>query len=46
MLEIGINKRTLILNGERIAITNEMAHWLQENTNVVTTYKLVVEEKK
>lgn len=45
MLEIGINKRTLILNGERISITNEMAHWLQKNTSVVITYKLIPEEK-
>ena len=40
MLEIGLNKRTLVINGEKIEVSNEMVHWLQKNTQVVITYKL------
>jgi hypothetical protein len=44
MLEIGLNKRTLILNGERISITNELAHWIQKNTSIAITFNLKEEE--
>lgn len=40
MLEIGINKRILTINGEKIEITKDLANWLAKYTNVVVTFKL------
>lgn len=40
MLEIGVNKRTLYINGEKISISKELADWLAKYTNVVVTFKV------
>lgn len=40
MLEIGINKRILTINGEKIEVTKDLANWLAKYTNVVVTFKL------
>lgn len=40
MLEIGVNKRTLHINGEKVEISKELADWLAKYTNVVVTFKL------
>lgn len=40
MLEIGVNKRILTINGEKIEVTKDLANWLAKYTNVVVTFKL------
>lgn len=40
MLEIGLNKRTLYINGEKIIITKDLADWIAKYTNTVVTFKL------
>lgn len=44
MLEIGINKNTLILNGEKILISKEMVHWLYDNTRIPVRFNLAMED--
>lgn len=40
MLEIGINKRTLYINGEKVEISKELADWVAKYTNTVVTFNV------
>jgi hypothetical protein len=40
MLEIGLNTRTLYLNGEKIPVSRELADWVAKYTSVAVTFKI------